>query len=91
MKRERQEKEQTLRGKLAAWYRAEMKKTAYMTGRERAAYVIHYYWIWILGISCALIFLVYVLYRLLFVNTGYWFYAIYANTMENGGYRAALW
>ncbi len=91
MKTGRQEKEQTLRGKLTAWYRAEMKKTAYMTNRERAAYVIHYYWIWILGISCALIFLVYVLYRLLFVNTGYWFYAIYANTMEDGGYKSALW
>ncbi len=82
---------QTFSEMMKAWYRREKEKLAGMTGRERASYIITYYWIWILGIAVAVSFLFYAVYRANFTVNNNWIYGYFVNTMEPGGKGSALW
>lgn len=62
-----------------------------LDARQKIRYVIGYYWLWILGIGAGLFLLIYIIYRAGFTVKDYWFYSIYANTMEDGGNGSQLW
>ena len=62
-----------------------------MTWRGKCRYILDYYRLWILGIACAVFLVGYTVYRAGFTVKDYWFYAMFANTMEDGGTGSQLW
>ena len=70
----------------------EIKKiTEGMPLRNKLEYIFTYYGLWILGIVCAVSITGYMVYHAFFSVKDYWFYGMYANTMENGGNGSPLW
>ena len=59
--------------------------------RQKIRYVIGYYWLWILGVGVGLFLIIYMIYRAGFTVKDYWFYSMYANTMEDAGNGSQLW
>lgn len=80
-----------LRERLHRWRLKETEKMRDMTPEQKASYIVSYYWLWILGIAAVLFLTVFILYRAFFSVKDYWFYGMYANTMENGGNGSSLW
>ena len=78
-------------GKLRAYLQSEKEKIKDLTLSQKIHYILGYYWLWILGIVCALAFAGYVIYHAGFSVKDYWFYGMYANTAENGGNGSELW
>lgn len=62
-----------------------------MSVKEKTAYIAEYYWLWILGIVGGAVLLGYMVYRANFTLKESWFYAVYANTTEDGGEGSQLW
>lgn len=58
---------------------------------KRIAYIREYYWLWIVGILGGCVFLTYVLFHAFFSVKEFWFYAVFANTMEDAGDHSLLW
>ena len=77
--------------KFRRFYLAEKEKLRGMTSRQKMNYIWTYYWLWILGIVCAVSILGYMIYRAAFSVKDYWFYGMFANTMEDGGNGSQLW
>ena len=69
----------------------EKEKIKNMSPGSRIRYIWDYYRLWILGIACTVFLLGYVIYRMNFTVKDYWFYAMFANTMEDGGNGSPLW
>ena len=69
----------------------EKEKIRDLPPRKKAAYILDYYWLWLLGIFCVIFLTGYIIYQAFFSVKDYWFYAMYANTMENGGNASPLW
>ncbi len=78
-------------GKWDAFRLSEKEKIKDLTLRQKLQYILDYYWLWILGIGIALFLIIYMVYRAGFAVKDYWFYAVFANTMENGGNHSPLW
>ena len=77
--------------RLRAHFASERKKVSYLDTKGKLAYVLHYYWLWILGIGGGIFLLFYILFHAFFTVKDYWFYGIFANTMADGGNGSALW
>ena len=78
-------------GKWTALRLSEQEKLKDLSGRQKLQYILDYYWLWILGIGAALFLVIYIVYRAGFTVKDYWFYGVFANTMENGGNGSPLW
>ena len=76
---------------LKEYLRAEREKIQDLPRDKKIQYIINYYWLWILGIVTAISLLCYVIYRMNFAVSGYWFYAMYANTSADAGDGSELW
>ncbi len=59
--------------------------------RQKIGYILGYYWLWILGILCGVLLIGYMICRANFAVKDYWFYGMFANTMEDGGNGSPLW
>ena len=81
----------TIAFRLKAFAASEAEKTASMRTKEKLRYLLDYYWLWILGILGAVVIIIYVIFHMFFTVKDYWFYAIFANTMEAGGNDTAIW
>ena len=76
--------------KLIRYIAAEKEKIRDLDAKKKAAYILHYYWLWIIGIGSGLFFLFYILFHVFFTVKDYWFYGIFANTMANTGNSSDL-
>ena len=76
---------------LKEYLEAEREKIQDLPRDKKIQYIINYYWLWILGIVTAISLLCYVIYRMNFAVSGYWFYAMYANTSAEAGDGSELW
>ena len=76
--------------RLKNWFHEEQKKLEGKTGRQKAQYILEYYWIEILAAAAALSFLVFFVYRMNFVPHENWFYGIFANTASVSTDTSAL-
>ena len=76
--------------KLIRYIAAEKEKIRDLDAKNKAAYILHYYWLWIIGIGSGLFFLFYILFHVFFTVKDYWFYGIFANTMANTGNSSDL-
>ena len=74
-----------------AYWSAEKEKMKGLDVRQKIRYVIGYYWLWILGVGVGLFLIIYMIYRAGFTVKDYWFYSMYANTMEDAGNGSQLW
>ena len=72
-------------------FASEREKISYLDTKGKLAYILHYYWLWILGIGGGIFMLFYILFHAFFAVKDYWFYGIYANTMADAGNGSALW
>lgn len=79
------------KAKWNAYWSAEKEKMKGLDVRQKVRYIIGYYWLWILGIGVGLFLIIYMIYRAGFTVKDYWFYSMYANTMEDGGNGSQLW
>ena len=81
--------------KAKIWFRAfwarEKEKLDKLTTRQKIRYIWDYYWLWILGIVCFFSIGGYMIYRACFAVKDYWFFCVFANTMEDGGNGSGLW
>lgn len=77
--------------RLRALWESEKEKMRPMSVKERTEYIWQYYWLWIIGFFAFWILAVYIIYHAFFTVKENWFYAIYANTMEDGGMHSPLW
>lgn len=68
-----------------AWYEGEAGKLRPLSWRQRAAYVRDYYWLWILGIVCALVLGILGIRMLIVGERDPWFHACFANTYADLG------
>ena len=66
--------------KLIRYIAAEKEKIRDLDAKKKAAYILHYYWLWIIGIGSGLFFLFYILFHVFFTVKDYWFYGMFANT-----------
>ncbi|MCD8153303.1 MAG: hypothetical protein LUF78_01150 [Clostridiales bacterium] len=80
-----------MRPALRNHFHMEREKIKDLTFREKAAYILEYYWLWIAGPVLGMVLIVYILYHMFFTVKEYWFYAVYANTTEDGGNGSRLW
>ena len=78
-------------GRMQHWLNAEKNKMKDMTVRQKISYILTYYWLWIVGILTALFLMVFFINRMFFSIKDFWFYGMFANTMENGGNESDLW
>lgn len=76
---------------LKTYLKKEQEKISKLTGKQKAVYILEYYWLWILGILLGISFLVFVVYRAAFSIKENWFFAVYANTREEVGNGSELW
>ena len=81
----------TWRLRMKIWMDGEKEKLRGKTLRQKADYILTYYWLWILGIFCAVAIPCYMVRQAVFSVKDFWFYAVYANTMGNGGNGSPLW
>lgn len=79
------------KSRFRGYLEAERHKLESLTGRQKLRYIIDYYWLWILGIFCAFFILGYVIYHAAFAVKDFWFYAVFANTMGDGGNGSRLY
>ena len=79
------------KARFRSFYLTEKQKLSPMTPRQKLNYIAAYYWLWIAGILGGVFLCGYMIYRANFAIKDYWFYAMYANTMENGGNGSPLW
>ena len=77
--------------RLKRHFASEREKISYLDAGGKAAYVIHYYWLWILGIGGGIFLLCYILFHMFFTVKDYWFYGIFANTTAEAGNGSQLW
>lgn len=77
--------------RLQAHFASEREKISYLDAKGKLAYILHYYWLWILGIGGGIFMLFYILFHAFFTVKDYWFYGIYANTMTDAGNGSSLW
>ena len=77
--------------RMKIWLHGEREKLRGKTGRQKVSYIITYYWLWILGIFCAVAIPGYMIRQAVFSVKDFWFYAVYANTMGDGGNGSPLW
>lgn len=77
--------------RIRAYYKSEAEKLAGKTTRQKAEYVWDYYWLWIVGIVCAVSLVIFVIYRLTTAVTGHWFYLMLADTRAEVGDGTDLW
>ena len=73
------------------WVETEKQKMSTMTAGQKASYIFTYYRLWILGIVCAVFLICYIISHAFFSVKDYWFYGMFANTMEDGGNGSELW
>ncbi len=79
------------KSRLRGYLEAERQKLESLTGRQKLRYIIDYYWLWILGVFGAVFILGYVIYHAAFAVKDFWFYAVFANTMGDGGNGSRLY
>ncbi len=77
--------------RLKKHFASEKEKISYLDTKGKAAYILHYYWLWILGICFGTFLVLYILLHVFFTVKDYWFYAIFANTTANAGNHSQLW
>lgn len=74
------------------WYAAEKIKLAEITDRrKKAEYIWQYYKLWIIGIVCAVWFLVFAVVQFTTAVTDYWIFVVFANTYADVGMDSQLW
>ena len=76
---------------LYQYLQQEKEKIRPMSREQKIQYILQYYWLWILGIFCAVFLVGYVGYRTFFTVKDYWFYGIFANTSADAGNHSGLW
>ena len=81
----------TFSDRMKSWAAEESAKIAELPTREKVQYIIDYYWLWILGAVTLISLSGYILYHAFFTVKDYWFYGIFANTMEDAGNQSELW
>ena len=91
MKRQKDSSGRGPAGRLRAELAGEKEKILGLPRKQRLPYILQYYWLWILGIACAVFLLCYVPYRAFFTVKDYWFYGMFANTSADAGNGSALW
>ncbi len=69
----------------------EKNKIAKLSLRGKLEYIWQYYKLWITGIVCAVILLLYLLVHFLVTPRDNWFYAVFANTYADAGEHSKLW
>ena len=84
-------KKETVQERLRKYAAGEKEKLNGLTGIQKITYILDYYWLWLLGIFCAVFLLVYLTVHFFFTPKEYWFYIIFANTMEEAGNHSPLW
>ena len=75
----------------SSYWQKEKRKLDQLSFGQKISYILEYYWLWIAGLVLALFLLIYIPYRAFFTIKDYWFYAVFANTMEDAGSGSALW
>ncbi len=73
------------------WLSGESAKIAPLPLKKKLQYIADYYWLWILGMVTVVSLSGYIVYRAFFTVKDYWFYAIFANTMEDAGNHSRIW
>ena len=77
--------------KIKTWFAGEKEKLRNKTPRQKADYILRYYWLWILVIIVVIYFGTFTIYRMNFAPKNNWLYGIFANTMGSGGNHSQLW
>lgn len=76
---------------LKAYFAAERKKIAHLNREDKLRYIWQYYYLWIIGIVCAVLFTGYVVYHYMTAVTEQGFYITLVNTREQVGNGSELY
>lgn len=77
--------------RLKDYFRQEQQKLQGYSFKDKVKYILDYYWLWILGVFVAVLFLGNLLWHGLMTPKENEFYIMYANTRENVGNHSPLW
>lgn len=78
--------------RLKNWYAEEKRKLGALPDRKgKLEYIWQYYKLWIIGIICALWFLIFVVVQLTTAITDYWVFIAFTNTYADVGVDSELW
>lgn len=77
---------------LKNWYAREKVKLGELpNGKKKAEYIWQYYKLWIIGIVCAVWFLVFAVVQFTTAVTDYWLFIVFTNTYAQVGMESELW
>ena len=80
-----------MKERLKQLFADEKEKLKGFTLRQKVQYIFGYYWLWILGIGCAVYLTAVIVTGLFFTVKDYWFYGMFANTMADAGNGSQIW
>lgn len=76
---------------LKAYLKDEKKKIAALDTRGKLEYIWQYYKLWIIGVVCAVVLVIYLVVHFLFTPRENWFYGVFANTYADIGENSEFW
>lgn len=78
--------------RLKSWYAREKCKLAEIPDRKKKLqYIWQYYYIWIIGVVCAVWFLIFAVVQFTTTVTDYWMFMVFTNTYAEVGIDSQLW
>ena len=80
-----------MKERLKQLFADEKEKLKGFTLHQKVQYIFGYYWLWILGIGCAVYLTAVIVTGLFFTVKDYWFYGMFANTMADAGNGSQIW